>query len=394
MLTNGKKRRGERKKINFKSFSFLGILILWCLIILGAFLFVLNSRNKTPHPVFEEAYTTASDLNEKISQIDNAIYESLFQRGVDEKDVLFSTVAPRHEKNYDWDFAELLVRLPNRASSLLLKKIIEDELAKLKPGLAVNIENISDLEVAYNIYVLDLYTHKIRIIHDGYRGREYRDLPKIALIIDDIGYDNRIAMSFINLDLDLSLSVLPWAPHTIEIANEAKEKGSELLLHLPMEPKSYPRLNPGPGALLIDMNEDEIRKIIDKNIKQVPGLIGVNHHMGSCFTERRDKMEIVLSELKKHNLFYVDSRTTRGTIAYKLAKEMGVPAAEKSVFLDNDLSLKSIKFQVERLMGIARYSGSAIGIGHPYEETLKVLEEYRHQLKSDFDIVCVSELVN
>ena len=116
--------------------------------------------------------------------------------------------------------------------------------------------------------------------------------------------------------------------------------------------------------------------------------------MGSYFTERYDKMTLVLSELKKRNLFYIDSRTTSRTVAFELAKKMGVPVAKKSVFLDNDLSLKAIKVQMERLLGIARYSGTAVGIGHPHKETLRVLNEYLDQLKSDFRVVPVSELVN
>jgi polysaccharide deacetylase 2 family uncharacterized protein YibQ len=159
-----------------------------------------------------------------------------------------------------------------------------------------------------------------------------------------------------------------------------------------MEPKDYPDLNPGPGAVLTNMDERRIRKTINNDIDQVPGIRGVNHHMGSKFTERSEKMKIVLRELKRHNLFYLDSRTTNLTVAYNLAKDMGVPAARKDVFLDNDLSSKAIGFQMERLLGISRYSGIAIGIGHPHKETLDVLKEYAGILKKEFKVVPVSEL--
>jgi len=167
-----------------------------------------------------------------------------------------------------------------------------------------------------------------------------------------------------------------------------------LLLHLPMEPKGYPRLKPGPGALLIDMGTKEINKIIGASVKQIPGLRGVNHHMGSNFTERADKMSLVLTEIKKRKLFYVDSRTTIKTVAYNQAKKMGVPVAKKSVFLDHDLSSKAIKFQFERLLGMARYSGTAVGIGHPHKETLQILKEYLDRLKKEYNVVPVSELVS
>ena len=104
-------------------------------------------------------------------------------------------------------------------------------------------------------------------------------------------------------------------------------------------------------------------------------------------------MAVVMSELKNRNLFYIDSRTTAETVAAELAEEMGVPTASRSVFLDNDLSSTAIRFQMERLLGIARHSGAAIGIGHPNLETLSILKEYREKLKSRVELVPVSELI-
>lgn len=104
-------------------------------------------------------------------------------------------------------------------------------------------------------------------------------------------------------------------------------------------------------------------------------------------------MTYVLRELKKRDLFYLDSRTTGKTVGFKLARKMGIPAAEKSVFLDDDPSKKAVRQQLDRLLGIARYSGTAIGIGHPHGATLDVLKEYASILKNDFQVVPVSELM-
>ncbi len=395
MNANKKEKRGkERRKITPKNFPLLFLILLGCLITLGLFLYFFNSISKSSFPVYEEIYAVSSELNEKISQIDYTIYESLFQRGIEEKDVFFSMVIPRHEKDYDWDFTELLIKLPNRNYAILLEDVIYNKLSKLKPSVKVDKEKISDSEIVCHVYALGLYTHKIKLIYKEQGKIVYEGLPKIAIIIDDIGNDRDLAIAFMDLDLPLSLSVLPSAPHTVDIVNEANRRGAELLLHLPMEPKDYPNLNPGPGALLTNMDEERIQKIISEDIEQVPGLRGVNHHMGSYFTERYDKMKIVLRELKKRNLFYLDSRTTNLTVAFDLAKNMGVPTAKKNLFLDNDLSSKAIKLQVERLFGIARYSGAAIGIGHPHKETLQVLQEYLYRLKTDFRVVPVSEMVD
>ena len=133
--------------------------------------------------------------------------------------------------------------------------------------------------------------------------------------------------------------------------------------------------------------------MLEQDLEDVPGAKGVNNHMGSSFTENREKMLIVLKELKKRNLFYIDSRTTSDTVGFKLARDMGLPAAKRSVFLDNDLAPKSIRIQLERLLSMARHSGFAIGIGHPHKETLEILREYQSGIKTEFYVVHVSELV-
>jgi len=209
-----------------------------------------------------------------------------------------------------------------------------------------------------------------------------------------LGYDPDIALSFIQLDLPLSLSVLPSAPFTDLIVRKARENGCELILHLPMEPKNYPSVNPGPGALFLSMGEQEIRQVVDQDLKDIPGARGVSNHMGSSFTENRDKMLIVLKELSNRNLFYIDSRTTSNSIGFKLAQSIGLPAAKRSVFLDNDLVPKAIRIQLERLLSMARHSGFAIGIGHPHKETLEILREYQSGMKAEFNMVHVSELVS
>lgn len=217
--------------------------------------------------------------------------------------------------------------------------------------------------------------------------------PKIAIIIDDLGYDLDIALSLMALDLPLSFSVLPHTPFTKLIAEKACERGREVMLHLPMEPKEYQSINPGAGALLLSMDDAKLRRVMDQALAQVKGVSGVNNHMGSSFTERRDKMQVVLEELKKKELFFVDSRTTKDTVGFQTAKQMGLPAASRNIFLDNDHDFGAIKAQMERLLSIARGAGSAIGIGHARRETLEALREYDSVLKSEFHVVPVSELV-
>jgi len=394
MVTRKEKGRSRTKKINQRSIFILFALFSGSLIILALGLYLSNLNPQISPPAFEEIYAITSDLNRAIGKIENAIYESLYQGRIPEKNIIFLAVKPKHEQGHEWDFTELLVNLSSHNSALRLEKIINAELNPLKPQVGYKSKQVTRREIVYHIFALGLYTHKIRLIYGGYQETFHEGSPKIALIIDDLGYDRNMATSFFQLDLPLSFSVLPLAPYTEAIVREANKRGRELILHLPMEPKNYPSLNPGPGALLTDMDEMEIRRTLNDHLRRVSGSRGVNHHMGSYFTEKRDKMAVVLRELKKRNLFYIDSRTTSRTVALELAKEIGVPAARRHVFLDNDLSPKSIRFQMERLLGMARHSGVVIGIGHPHKETLQVLKHYMHRLKKDVKVVRVSELVS
>ena len=394
MVFKKKKRRRPGKTGIRRVLLFLCFLLFFGIVITGVCFYRSGSTGSTPSPLYEEIYTGPSELYNTIQQIDHSVYEALYQNGIGLEDIFFTSVIPMFGKGYEWEFTEVLVKLSNEDAAIQLQKGINRELTKLGPAVNIHHEDFSAGEYVFQVYTLGLYTHRIRLLKKAPRVPAHRGLPSIAIIIDDMGYDRKLASSLMDCDLPLCFSFLPFAPFSDSIICEAKKRGREILLHLPMEPKGYPRLDPGPGALLVKMGKEEIEERIEELIKKTPGLSGVNHHMGSDFTERYDKMEIVLRELKKRNLFYVDSRTTSRSVAYLVAKKIGVPVVKKNVFLDNDLSPKAIRSQMERLLGIARYSGAAVGIGHPHRQTLRILREYLDQLKSQYNVVPVSELVN
>lgn len=387
-----KKRRKKTK--NKSKVLWVTIFFLGCIIIPAIFFYWLyHHLDRSSSTPYEEISAGSSDLKAKISSVDHAVYESLYNEGIEERDVYFSEVTNVNAGGYDWDFAELTIRVPDRETALRLGEVINKELLPLRPGVEAYREDVSGQEIVYNVFSLDLYSHRIRLSYKEIWKQLYEDLPKIAIIIDDIGNDCAMADSLMDIGLQVTLSILPSTTHAKDIAEKANNKGFEVILHLPMEPKNYPDVNPGRDALLTDMGEEEILAVMAKNLKKIPGVSGVNNHMGSCFTEKEDKMTYVLKELKKRGLFYVDSRTTSSSVGFRIAGEIGVPAAEKDVFLDNDLSYKAVKYQMDRLIGIARYSGEAIGIGHPHDVTLDVLREYADILKTEFKVVPVSELV-
>jgi polysaccharide deacetylase 2 family uncharacterized protein YibQ len=218
-------------------------------------------------------------------------------------------------------------------------------------------------------------------------------LPKIAIIIDDIGYDSNMVKQFIRLDIPLTLSILPQSPQKNRIVNLAYAANFDIMLHQPMEPNEYPKINPGPGTLLTNMSPDELILLLNKNLDDIPHVKGVNNHMGSRMTSRSDQMRQILSVLKKRGLFFVDSRTTAQTICKMSAQLLHVPFGERDVFIDHRHQGDFIEKQMQELVRIAQSHGEAIGIAHPHASTYQVLQKLIPQMKKTVTFVPVSELV-
>ncbi len=217
--------------------------------------------------------------------------------------------------------------------------------------------------------------------------------PEIAIIIDDLGYDRKMANKFIALNAVLTISVLPDSPFLKPIVAAANQHGREILLHLPMEPDEYPNIQPGPGALLMSMTPDELIAQLDHDLDQVPNLKGVNNHMGSRMTKDPPKIRQVFTVLKKRGLFFVDSRTTAETLCEPSARLLQVPFAERDVFIDHSTDPEFIRRQIKRLVQRAKRQGFAIGIGHPHQTTYQLLREALPELKKEVDLVPVSQIV-
>ena len=218
-------------------------------------------------------------------------------------------------------------------------------------------------------------------------------IPKVAFIIDDLGYETEIAKKMIELDFPLTLSILPFLKYSEYIAEEGKKNNREIMLHLPMEPNNSSP-DPGPGAIKSFMSEEEIRQTVRGSIFNFPYVIGVNNHMGSKITEDRKIMKIILEEIKRYDLFFIDSMTTRNSIAYQVAQEMGVKTAVRTVFLDNESDMEYIKGQMLEAQKIALRDGEAIAIGHSRINTFYILKRMIPELiKAGIKIVPASEIV-
>jgi polysaccharide deacetylase 2 family uncharacterized protein YibQ len=199
---------------------------------------------------------------------------------------------------------------------------------------------------------------------------------QIAVIIDDIGYDLPLVEELARIEAPIAYAILPHTPHAFAAASLLHATGKEILLHLPMEPHSYPAENPGAGALLVDMDEGEIRRRIEADLTAVPYASGVNNHMGSRFMEDEAKLDIVMRVLAKKGLFFVDSLTTPDSRARSAAARAGVRFAARAVFIDHTPGYATVLSNLVQPPPRERERGKPLlMIGHPRPETVRALRE-------------------
>jgi hypothetical protein len=219
--------------------------------------------------------------------------------------------------------------------------------------------------------------------------------PRIAIIIDDLGYQLEAGLRALNLPGPVSYAVLPATPSGTSLARTAHARGKEVLLHLPLE--SVDRENQEePGAITLDMSRDAFHKAFGVALESVPHAIGVSSHRGSLLTRHPGHMAWLMEEIAaRDGMFFVDSFTTDESVAMQIAFESGVAATRRHVFLDNDRSPEALRKQFDRLTALARSKGIAVAIGHPYPETMEFLErELRELDNSTIMLIPVSEALN
>jgi polysaccharide deacetylase 2 family uncharacterized protein YibQ len=216
---------------------------------------------------------------------------------------------------------------------------------------------------------------------------------RVALVIDDLGRSVDELTPLEKLGVPITYAVLPFEENTPAVVSQLRGRREEILLHLPMQPKHGE--NPGPGALLVGMSDEQLRERTVAALQAVPGAVGVNNHMGSSLSADPHAMSTVLKVLSARNLFFLDSRTSPDSVGYRTAVSLGVPAAERQVFLDPDPRPEAVEEQFRRLLDLARTRGAAVAIGHPHPDTLAVLTAVVPRARAEgYDFVPVSYLLD
>lgn len=222
----------------------------------------------------------------------------------------------------------------------------------------------------------------------------HAEAARIAIIIDDIGYERDAGQRALALPGPVTYAVLPGAPRASQMAIAAHDDGKEVLVHLPMEAAAGGG-NAEPDQITIDTSQARFAATLEAALATVPHAIGINNHRGSLLTQHPGHMQWLMEAILEYDgLFFVDSYTTHRSVALQIAAENGVPAIRRDVFLDADQSTEAVEREFLRLKDLARQRGAAVGIAHPYDVTLEVLERVLPLLGEEgYELVPISELV-
>jgi len=217
--------------------------------------------------------------------------------------------------------------------------------------------------------------------------------PMIAIVIDDMGVNKKMSSQIMSIKAPVTLSFLPYATSLQDQVDEAKAEGHEIMLHLPWEPVRD-TANPGPDSLLTSDTNKQIYDNLIKNLDSFKGYKGVNNHMGSKFSVYRTGIDVVMKELKKRHVFFLDSKTANESIAEKVASEYSIPTTHRNIFLDHVESPEFVASALKEVERIAIESGSAVAIGHPKAVTVEGLKKWLPTLKAKgFDLVPLTDVI-
>jgi len=371
------KRGGGRLWVGYLlSFLFGSLLTL-----LG-YLYLTQER-----PLSKEAFSQKTFL------IDQIIRSQFYEIGIPRKDIFFRQSLSKQEGALTWEASIMKIRLSRSLPFSLIEENLKRSLFRL--GKPISLHSVTGKDsLKLDIKVQNRMTHQLTFLYAKPSLSRIPVRPKVAIVIDDLGGENQMSQEILRWNVPLTLSILPFTPYSKVLAQQAHQRGKEVILHLPMEPHGYPKTKPGEGVLLEEMEDEKLLRQLSSDLEAVPNIKGVSNHMGSRLMEDPGKVRIIMKELKRRGLFFLDSRTTPQTMGLQIAESIGVRATERTLFLDHSQDPEEIKRQLEKLAQLSLETGKAIGIGHPHPSTLKSLKEMIPRMKEKgIEIVPLSFVV-
>lgn len=216
--------------------------------------------------------------------------------------------------------------------------------------------------------------------------------PVIAIVIDDMGISHARTKDISTLHAPITSSFLTYGTKLDAQVAKARAAGHEIIVHVPMQPKS--NLDTAPDELTIKMSPEEISRNFEQMLNKFENIKGVNNHMGSLFTEHAEKLAPVMEILGRKGLYFLDSKTSSHSVARQVAKQHQVAYAHRHVFLDNVNQVEYVNRQLALTERIARRNGYAVAIGHPKSATYQALKAWLPTLENKhIRLLPLSEIV-
>lgn len=343
--------------------------------------------------LIQERPLSKETFSQKVFLVDQIVRSQLYEIGVPKKHILFQQSTSKKEGDLTWEHSFLRIQVPRSLPFSSIEGSFRRSLSIIGRPVSMQSSSVSD-SLKLDIMVQNRITHEIAFVYALPPTLKAVLRPRVAIVIDDLGGENHIAQEMLGWDVPVTFSILPFTPYAKIIAQQAHQKGREVILHLPMEPHGYPNTKPGEGAVLYEMDGEKLRHQLSKDIEAIPYIKGVSNHMGSRLMEDPKKLRIILRELKRRGLFFLDSRTTAQTVGLETSRSIGLRAAERSLFLDHSQDPEDIREQLEKLAQLSLAQGKAIGIGHPHPSTLKSVKEMIPKMREKgIEIVPLSTLM-
>ena len=342
-----------------------------------------------PGYVYEERQ--AAGIQEEVRQTDYAVMEALGDHGIPSSDLNLLDVRTIRDNGGEYHYQKLRIHLPERTADGekgFLDSLRSRLAARVPEAVLAEVQEPTG-ERAFTVTLEGHVTHRLLLDIAPVAPPEpaHPKGPLLAIVIDDMGEDMSFAKGLAAMKLPICFSVWPNSSHHQAVAELAKAAGRELLVHLPMQPQGYPKVNPGKDPLLVAMTDDQIRKAVRRNLALVPGAVGVNNHMGSQFTAYRKGMRVALEEFRSAGLYFLDSLTSGSSVGASVARDLGLECHVRDVFLDNVRDVDAILHQIHRAERIAKLRGKAIAIGHPHPETLEALRRWAASRDASITVV-------
>ncbi|PRX22479.1 hypothetical protein BX659_12833 [Orenia metallireducens] len=374
-------------------------------------LFLLTACSQETEPVVNQDEVTTDqdqitetievDYTTTIDDYNNYIDNLLKDMGLNNEEFTLQSSEEKRERKVDdyhftWTYNYRELEIPLFGNKLKLLETIkgeiidklEDEFAIVEADWVDEEQQVLNIKLAFKPQSTGekIITHQLKLV-------QAKPKAKLAIILDDWGFNRKGTEEMLSINRPLTMAVLPFRPHSQKDAKLIKEAGFEMTLHQPLEPMN-PEVNPGEGAIYTTMSSEEIKETLEKNLASLPDVLGVNHHMGSKASADSHVMAEIMNVLRENDLFYVDSSTSHKSVGFETAVEYGVPTAANYLFIDNVDKKEAVEKMLLRLAKVALKKKELVIIGHIRMNTALAIQEMIPTIEDmGVKLVYVSELV-